>query len=53
MSALLNNSTGSDNTATGFKALEGSNGSENTADGFKALESNTTGSSTLRVDWAR
>ena len=41
--ALYTNSTGIDNTATGYNALYTNNGSYNTAHGYKALEKNTTG----------
>jgi hypothetical protein len=42
--ALFNNTTGSDNTASGFEALRtNSTGVQNTASGFDALFSNTSG----------
>jgi hypothetical protein len=41
--ALLNNTTGNDNTAIGAFALFSNNGSGNTAIGVQALSSNTTG----------
>ena len=45
LSALQNNTTGSNNTASGVQALfTNSTGSYNTASGYFALDSNTTGS---------
>ena len=44
MAALLLNTIGNDNTATGFEALvNNTSGGDNTATGFLALSSNTTG----------
>jgi len=43
--ALYSNTTGSENTASGFHALlDNTTGSDNTATGFHALSANTTGS---------
>src|SRR5207237_2055862 len=42
-SALVNNSTGMNNTAVGFQALQNSNADGNTATGYQALVSNTSG----------
>jgi hypothetical protein len=42
-SALVNNSTGMNNTAVGFQALQNSNADGNTATGYQALMSNTSG----------
>ncbi len=41
--ALYHDTTGADNTATGYGSLLHNNGYYNTADGYNALESNTTG----------
>ena len=43
-SALVNNSSGMNNTAVGFQALQNSNADGNTATGYQALKSNTSGS---------
>jgi hypothetical protein len=44
VNALLNNTTGTQNTASGVSALRGNTtGTNNTASGFQALYSNTTG----------
>src|SRR5580765_8231468 len=42
-SALVNNSSGMNNTAVGFQALQNSNADGNTATGYQALMSNNSG----------
>src|SRR4051794_17594894 len=42
-SALVNNSSGINNTAVGFKALQQTNADGNTATGYQALMSNPSG----------
>jgi len=42
-SALVNNTTGMNNTAVGFQALQHSNADGNTATGYQALVSNISG----------
>ena len=47
--ALKDNTTGVDNTATGFRALMSNTGVENTANGSSALQSNTIGEGNTAV----
>jgi hypothetical protein len=47
--ALISNTTGNFNTATGADALFLNNGNENTADGFGALFNNTTGNQNIAL----
>ena len=48
--ALINNTTGSDNTASGWNALSSNTiGFDNTANGYQALSSNTTGNSNIAL----
>ena len=50
MNALLNNTTGTNNTATGYQALQSNTGgTANTANGVNALLNNTTGENNTGV----